>query len=122
MTNEDFIDRLTTETLNKQFRRYFDCLESRSLDEFKEPTWQQIAKMYNSIDHTSTNLDGLKALVYLTIQETLSNVFDLLDNDSLISNEPELQLICDGETINGDLLDLFLAKLEDEPIDYLGVK
>jgi hypothetical protein len=115
MNNKEFVNKLIQENLVKQFNSYFDYFVEYELENVKDPYWKQIFQFYTSIEHTDTNIKGLKTFIYLSMTDTISNILDVLDNNTVMKGELPLKLVCGNEVINGDLQDIFLGNIEDNP-------
>ena len=113
MEAKEFVTKLKERVIDNDFKIYEELIESKS--RIKDPTWQGIIEIYNSINKK----EQLALLNFLRLVQvnTLSHVLGILDGTVNLSNR-NLNFILktsrNDNAINGDLQDIFLEMEETQ--------
>jgi putative transposase len=115
MNPETFVNRVRSAIIEENISTYKNFFESTSLDDATDPYWKRALVFYQS--HNESDRTVLLEIVRQVMDDTVSNVFAVLDGVSSLDGSPEdFDLIAksNGQQINGSLQDLFLEADERE--------
>ena len=113
MTAEEFVKNVNQEIFEDTYNYYFETLPTPIVGTDKY--LKNSKELYHSLSEEQKN--QLQFFTKLVMQDVISSIFGKLDNISSYANqEGSFELNINGSTINGDLQEIFLMKMEE---DYL---
>jgi len=112
MTPEEFVVSIRAEVLDQNLRAYDEILAT-PLPDVKDERWRQILGQFVAM--TKGQQEAVRLLVRQSMVDTISSVLGILDGTSLLEHYRERFALTygeEGEKLNGDLQDFFLAEEE----------
>lgn len=109
MTAKDFVNNVSQEILKETFDYYFKTLPTPIVG--MEENWKSSKDLYQSLSEEQKK--QLQIFTRLVMQDVISSIFGKLDNISSYANQNgAFELSINGNTISGDLQELFLMNME----------
>lgn len=112
MNPESFVDALITDVIDANARLYRDLFANTSSDAARNPYWRRALELYRTLDAERREI-FFEILRQVSV-DTTSNLLGVLDGSSYLRGAAgEFRLTYDdGDALNGDLQDEFLARVE----------
>jgi hypothetical protein len=100
--------------VDENTRIYSDLLSATTLDEATDPYWKSLLGFFRSL--STQDQETTLRLIRQTVVDTVSSMLNVIDGLSSIAGSRDIRLSVGGETISGDLQDLFLEAEEESRV------
>ena len=115
MTPEELVAQLRRTILEDNIQFYRELLVTTDIAKVSDPYWRTALELQGRLDDADRRV--LLSIIRQTIVDSLSSVFAVIDGVTWLPGQKGnfvLRLGDDGEPLNGELQDLFLAAEEEE--------
>ena len=114
MSETKFIEALKATTVESNLKAYKDIFEKTTLNnEVKDPYWKDALLLFNSLNNDQKRI--FFSILRQVAIDTTAQILGILDGTSSMDGyDAEFKLTTseNGQVINGDLQDIFLASVE----------